>query len=339
MRWLAACEKADWFDEPGQAATWTKSSQFDAEYMYGYWLKYLSQNEPGALLESLPSRVTPTRVKSFILYSQTQVRPSTVAIYADHWLMALRVLAPKANWEALHRIVRHLKQKAAPKPKRHRLVEPARLYQLGLDLMGPIEKIKSDPNSINILDYRDGLMIALLAARPIRRRTFTLIQIGKHLHHDGRNYWLSFGSEDIKNKRPAEISLPEDFIPNLRYFLNDIRLRFPHADQHNGLWPSMQGRPLSEDRFYNVVCQRTMAVFGHSVNPHLFRDCAATALATHAPDAVLAGADLLGHADLRPMYTHYLHAQTQEAGRAYQHQLESLRQRLSPPTGRRRGKQ
>ena len=46
--------------------------------------------------------MTPARVQSFVSDLQTQVSPSTVAIYADHWLMALRVLAPEPGLASPH---------------------------------------------------------------------------------------------------------------------------------------------------------------------------------------------------------------------------------------------
>lgn len=337
-RWLTACEKADWFDEQGRAANWSPASQHDAQYLYGYWLRYLTEKEPDLLLEDLGSRVTPARIQSFVSDLKTHVSPVTVVIYVDHWLMALRVLAPEQDWQHLTKLVRHLKQSVTPNSKRHRLVETARLYQLGLDLMGPVEGVSSYKNMHCAVRYRDGLMIALLAARPLRRRTFTLIRIDEHLQYDGHSYYLSFRDYEIKNKRPAEYSIPTELNPYLAEYLKTIRPLFPRADTHTGLWCSMAGQALSSSAIYSAICKRTKVAFGHPVNLHLFRDCAATSLATHAPESVLAGVEILGHTDTRALYTHYIHAQTQQAGKAYQAHLADRRQRLAPPVNHRRGK-
>jgi len=77
--------------------------------------------------------------------------------------------------------------------------------------------------------------------------------------------------------------------------------------------------------------KRTKATFGVGISPHLFRDCAATTLATHRPDQVLVGAGLLGHSDLRAIHNHYIHAQTMKAGKAHQNTIAALR--LTPPRG------
>ena len=40
---------------------------------------------------------------------------------------------------------------------------------------------------------------------------------------------------------------------------------------------------MSEEVFYKGLRKRTTARFGHTVNPHLFRDCAATSIAIEDP--------------------------------------------------------
>ena len=52
--------------------------------------------------------------------------------------------------------------------------------------------------------FRDGLIIALLALVPLRRRTLAALRIGKHLVRSGNVWVLDIPAEDIKTKRPAE---------------------------------------------------------------------------------------------------------------------------------------
>lgn len=327
--WLTACEKADWFENVGRAANWSPASQYDARYAYGIWLRFLSDHDPAVLTEAIHDRVSPVRIETLTRQLQKRVRSSTVAIYLDHLVMALRALSPDQDWQYLTALVRRLKHGIKPKAKQHRMVDIGRLYQLGIDLMG-----SGDP--AQPLEYRDGLMIALLAACPLRRRTFSLIKIDEQLHFNGTAYWLSFRPGEIKNKRPFECPLPDDLTAYVTYYLDTIRPIFPGAHDHQGLWCSMKGQPMPADSIYKVICKRTAAKFGVPINPHLFRDCAATSLATHAPESVLAGVEILGHADTRALHTHYIHAQTQVAGKAYQMQIELLRQTLSVSKKRKR---
>ena len=63
--------------------------------------------------------------------------------------------------------------------------------------------------------------------------------------------------------------------------------------------------------------------------PHLFRDAAASSLVIERHDQVLLARDLLGHASFKTTESHYLHAESMNAGVKYLNVLESERRR--PP--------
>jgi integrase len=69
----------------------------------------------------------------------------------------------------------------------------------------------------------------------------------------------------------------------------------------------------------------TRKAFGHSVNPHLFRDSAATALAINDPIHVRLAAPLLGHRTFSTIERNYIQAQTIEAHRQFADKLIELR--------------
>ncbi len=84
---------------------------------------------------------------------------------------------------------------------------------------------------------------------------------------------------------------------------------------HQGLWASAKGGPLTGEGIYDTICRRTKAAFGCPVNPHLFRDGAATFWALKAPAQVRAGGELLGHAHPRTTERYYNQATGITAGR------------------------
>jgi integrase len=61
------------------------------------------------------------------------------------------------------------------------------------------------------------------------------------------------------------------------------------------------------------------------VNPHLFRDCAATSIAVHDPDHVRIAAAVLGHRSFATTQRHYNLATALKAARNYQAELQRLR--------------
>jgi len=96
------------------------------------------------------------------------------------------------------------------------------------------------------------------------------------------------------------------------------RPQFGDADTHRYLWTSRHGGRLSDSRVFNIVTTRTKAAFGHSVNPHLFRDCAITTLATHHGAHIGAGVVLLGHRSARITQRHYNQANMSSAVQSFQ---------------------
>ncbi len=64
------------------------------------------------------------------------------------------------------------------------------------------------------------------------------------------------------------------------------------------------------------------------LNPHLFRDCAATSIAIEDPEHVRISASILGHASLATTEKYYNQARTLEAGRLYQKSVVTMRQEM-----------
>ena len=63
----------------------------------------------------------------------------------------------------------------------------------------------------------------------------------------------------------------------------------------NQLWVALSGSALTEMGFYNIVCKHTKQAFGIAINPHAFRDAAATTVAIDDPEHVRVAAPILGH--------------------------------------------
>ena len=93
------------------------------------------------------------------------------------------------------------------------------------------------------------------------------------------------------------------------------------------LWISTRGTAMSESTVYYQINRATTRLIGRRLNPHAFRDCVMTTLATEAPASVQAGARLLGHRDLRTGEQHYNFATSLSAQRQYHEVLHTLRAR------------
>ena len=96
------------------------------------------------------------------------------------------------------------------------------------------------------------------------------------------------------------------------------------------LWLSALGRPLHEATLGFHVATLPRAAFGRSVNPHLFRDGAATSLAIEDAVHVRIAAQVLGHGSFATTERHYNLARGQEANTTWHQTLDGLRRTARP---------
>jgi integrase/recombinase XerD len=158
-----------------------------------------------------------------------------------HLRFALRLICETVEWEWLLTITKRIAARAKRKPRKHHLVTSERLYALGIELMDGAVKDSGVAGSISkasAFAYRDGLIIALIAVIPLRRRTLAALRIGKHLVKSG-NFWaLDIGPEDTKNRQALDFPISTELSARIDVYLDKFRKRIPGANTHDGLWVS-----------------------------------------------------------------------------------------------------
>jgi len=179
--------------------------------------------------------------------------------------------------------------------------------------------------------YRDGLLVAALATRPLRLRNLTGLVLGQTLIRQGRVWWIQIPAAQTKTKEPVEEPWPDELVPHLETYLADHRagivaLRCCSASTaSDALWLSMYGLPLTDNGIYDRIVARTCEGLGQRINPHLFRDCAATSVAIDDPAHVGIAFRLLGHRTRLTTERYYNQARSVEASRLMQEVLLARR--------------
>jgi hypothetical protein len=282
--WAAATAEGDIFECRGAAAHWAETTRNAVIAAYGRWLGFLAVCEPSALAEEPVQRLTDKRLARYLDHlAQTAGTVGQWAYFA-HLRDAVRVMFPGEIPQILSRLVARLERECQPRSKAMRIVATPRLIELGEKLMS--NAVIMGGKVADLVAYRDGLMIALLAARPIRRRAFSLVRIGVHLRQVGEEWRLVFDGSETKSGRASETIVPERSVPFLERYLREIRPRFSGVTEHSGLWAGTKGTPLTDKAIYSIIAARTREAFGQPVNPHLFRHCAATTIATLQPGRI-----------------------------------------------------
>jgi integrase/recombinase XerD len=306
----------DILDDAGPASHWAASTRAAVQYDYGRWLGYVAVSEPDALTLAPGARASKARLTGFLAHLGESVGSVGQHSTIRHLRDALVAMVPGWDRTGLDRLVSRLERDRRGRDKHPRLVASNRLLALGQALMnavspGPAFQVE------DLLVYRDGLMIALLASRPLRRRNFAAIEIGRHLIRVGDTFHLVFDGSETKSGQSIETDVPAALVAPLEHYLIKIRPLFPHAGSHRALWAGLKGRGLGGQAIYDTIAARTKTAFGHVVNPHLFRDCAATTIAIAQPGQIGVARDLLGHTSLHTTNTYYNQARSIEASRLY----------------------
>jgi integrase len=199
---------------------------------YGRWLGFLARTgrlEPG---QGPASRVTRENVAAYLEALTADCAPVTVWGYVSDLVIMLEVLAPEADHAWLRRLALRLQVRMRPAVDRaRRLVSVDRLYQEGLAMMAealapsaPVRHARP-ANRLLVREvlFRDGLILALLAACPLRRRSFEGLEPGRHLVRRSDCYRLQLEPGDLKNGTDMTVPLPLSLTSWLDHYLALVR--------------------------------------------------------------------------------------------------------------------
>jgi integrase len=183
--------------------------------------------------------------------------------------------------------------------------------------------------------YRDGLLIALLAVRPLRLRNLLGLEIGRTLCAAGNSeHRIVFDATETKTREPIEVGWPADLELQLCRYLDRYRPRLLGRGTSPMLWIGRFGKGTAEQTIRLAIIGRTRDGLGVPICPHLFRDCAATTIATEDPGHIGIASSLLGHSSANTTDRHYRQASSINASRHYQAAMAELRARLRPGADR-----
>jgi integrase/recombinase XerD len=317
-RWDQAFRPGDLFDENNRGAHLSPATRNGLRVSYAQYLHFVAENHPELSLKPPELRIDRTKLAEYVGLLRQTNRDVSIVTILRHLRLALRLMCPKEDWSWLLTVIKRIAASAPRSAKRYGLVSSDQLYMLGLELMDKAVALSDGQRKVSktfAFQYRDGLLIALLAATGMRRRTVTALRIGKHLVKDGELWTLEIPAEDMKGKRPLEPYLSRELSARMELYLQRFRGRLPGAALHNGLWSSNKAGPMTGNAIYDAVYKRTKEAFGFGVNLHRFRHASGTLWSIEDPANVRGVKDFLGHTSFEMTEGHYLMSQSRIAGR------------------------
>jgi integrase/recombinase XerD len=316
--WQVAQEAADVLEEGGTASHLSTSTRKDLTRRYAYFLSFLADGGTLNLQRPAAAVVMEENILLYLRFLEPRVSSVTLAQSLYKIARVAYCLAPERDWRWLRRIVRRLDLRAKPRHKRNEVVPIEELFMLGQQLMNRAENAVEATSCFRARSYRDGLIIALLAADPIRLANFTALEIGRTIIKDGTTWSFDIPAEETKAGRRHLAVLPDWSTPRIDRYVQHYRRLFPNAESTNRVWLNQVGRLLTGYGLYYVVCKRTFDAFGKRVSPHLFRSCLGTSTAVHHGAEIGLAMTVLDHKSSEVFERHYNQARMIDAVKAYQ---------------------
>jgi site-specific recombinase XerC len=322
--WAAAQTAGDIFDEGGGAAHWALRTRQTNVQHYGRWLGYLlwiDQLDQGV---SLANRVTRETVRAYNRHLETIVAPRTRLSMLVGLKVMMQAMAPDRNWRWLQDACNRVQINAKPSKEKQARMRPT--SEIFAAAVAELERLPTDSLLHKQgLAYRDALMLALLAVRPLRVKNFAALELGHHLVSTESGWLITIPAEETKTRQPLSFELPGPLVPWFERYLGEVRVLFPQAIESTKVWLGKEGVMQDPRAVYHRITKLTRRLFGVPINPHLLRDCAASSLAAVSTDMARAAAPLLGHRHFPTTERYYIQADNLAASRRLGSILDKLK--------------
>ena len=251
--------------------------------------------------------VTSEHVHHYI--AELRMRVSSVTLHGS--IAKLRrmaeLLKSDADFEWLSEIENDLALDMISASKFDRIVETDRIVLAGLTLMEEAKHTITRTRLQRAQNYRNGLMIALLAMCPIRLKNLSSLTISKNFVKLGEGWCIALDAKETKERRADERPVPTLLVRYIDTYLKTYRPAF--GDFGRQIWVGRDG-PLKYHSVERIVTDTTRMTLGISISPHLFRSCAASTAYMHGNDFPYLATALLNHRGSKTTHDHYIRSRS-----------------------------
>ena len=213
---------------------------------YGRWLGFLAYRGLLDPTEAPEQRVTEARIMEYLdLLLDNGNAGHTIYGRLCELKDALRILAPAADLSWLLRPGGiDIRGRLDMTPRHLAVHHPQTLYRWGLELMEQAVKL-SGPRRRQVM-LRDGLMIALFAARAMRLRSQHALGLETQVRRSEGRWWIALGPDDVKTGRPIEYPAPDALQRWIERYVTVERVELLAGKASDAFWINWGGQPLGE---------------------------------------------------------------------------------------------
>jgi len=329
LMWLEAQKPQRLFEPVRPASKWRPATIANTQHYYGMFLSWLQTQ--GALDPALRpiDRATEAWVRAFFdAYSVGRAEHSA-ALAIRGIAFVVRATEPPDGLPWLSKLASRLTNTATPsRSKVSRTASLTDLIKLGEDLMGAGRRALDKRPVSGAVSFRDGLMIAALGTRPIRRANLAGLRIGHSIIRDTQGFHVRFQDVETKAGREIEFYYPSWLTPAFDFYIASARpvlLGSRDTDGEDHLWIGRQMKAIIAADITHRMIILTRRHLGRVISPHMFRDCAATDIAIFDPEHIGIVKTVLSHASHVTGEKHYNLATMLTASSRHQDVIARLR--------------
>jgi hypothetical protein len=284
--WEAACTPAELLDDGGAAARLAPDSRKKYRKGYGVWLSFLMAR--GWLNPEVHpvKRITRPRLAAYFQAMRGLKRRGFSIIGRFQELRGMmKAIAPEHDTAWILR-PNGLTIRQMVHPSTRALVVPDSvvLFLWAIEMMETADL--AAPGRYGLVRFRDGLLLAMMAARGRRLRSMSLLREGQEIHLVDDQYRIELQPHQVKTKKFDSFKLPRRLTPFIRKYIAMARPTLLAGQSHEAFWIGINGEPLSAKGIEEVVFRCSRRRFGVGFGPHRFRHAIATTAALRASDAL-----------------------------------------------------
>lgn len=332
--WQALFTRGGFLEDDGLGARWAPGTRQKRAQGYGQWLSFLLRRDPKALKEEPAARIGPDRARAYLEECRGRLAPRSVSNLFTDLRAVARAMAPTRDWTWLDLVTgRLIAQSSTTSLPPAPAISAGRVFRWSLSRLQGLGDSDVGSDLARAVEFRRALMIGFLIARPVRRRALGAMRVGHHLLEGNPSFLVRFEAEDMKDRRSREFPLPHALTEPMRAYLDTYRPILLHGRDHDRLWVTSRGQPLSDDGIAGDVETVSARHLGLRLHPHAFRHIAATSIAEFDPEHVGIIRDILGHATLDMSERYYNRATGVSSCNMLQSIVEDIRRDM-PRRGR-----
>jgi integrase len=324
--WTAACRPSQRLLRGGAGAHMKPITLSDLKRRYGYFLDFLDRSGLLDRSAAAAGQVTPEKVDRYI--EELKARVGSVTTYGSVYKLrrASQLIDPRRDFGWLTDLEKDLALVMRPRSKADRLVLTEVLVEAGLTLTVEAENSATLSPLAKARQFRNGLMVAMLALHPIRSKNFARLEIGRNLVSIDGAWWIALSAAETKENRPDERRIDETLAPALGTYLSKYRPTLARkGGQPGALWlSSNNGQQMTHHAVAAAIETTTRMAIGVGISPHMFRTAAASSAAVYAEHNPHLGSALLHHRDRRVTEEHYNRASSLSAATAFRRLIKEL---------------